>query len=362
MKIAHITSPEVPLIREYGGTEALVCNLVEKQVSEGHEVTVIGSSQYADACCNMISVVKPSHSYASWFLNWLSQRFNGMVHVCKSFTYIDSKFDIIHSHLSEEGIALSFLKEAPCLNTLHGIAHERLPQYCISRLYSITRNTKLVALSKSAYFQHKRFYGDDLIGYVHNGINTRLFKFLPTIHKDSDLELCYSGRISPDKSVKEVIAIADILHNQGVNVHLKLIGKFCPRDKDYFFEIVKMAAKRPYISKLFDISSDQLKFHIANSDVFLFPISSTEPFALAPLEAMACGTPVVALQNGPAIEYVKNGVNGFLCKDIYEMTDATLRYREINRKTCRQIVEDEFSVDNMYKRYLEKYIEVMGIN
>jgi glycosyltransferase involved in cell wall biosynthesis len=359
VKIAHITSPDFPLTREYGGTEALVCNLAEKQISEGHDVTVIASRQPSDLSVTPISLVKPARKFPHWVLNWMSQRFNGAVHVCKSFTYLNSNFDIIHNHLSEEGIAFSLFKEGPCLNTLHGTAHERLPQYCVSRLCSITRKTKLVALSRSAYIQHKKFYGNDLIGYVHSGVDTEAFKFVGAVEKNSEVELCYSGRISPDKSVKEIISIADILHKKGVDVHLKVIGKFDPRNFSYFREVLQMMKERPYVSKFINVRRTELKFLVANSDIFVFPISKTEPFALAPLESMACGTPVVSLKRAAAIDYIKNGINGFLCEDIYEMAEATLRYSEINRRICRQIVEEKFSLDSMYKQYMETYKKVV---
>ena len=360
MKIAHIASPDFTLTREYGGTESVVCNLAEKQVSEGHDVMIVASSHARDTCMHPVSLVKPARKYQYWLLDWISQRFNGAVHVCKSFKWLDSKFDIIHNHLSEEGIAFSFLRKAPCLNTLHGTAHERLPQYCVSRIYSVTRNTKLVALSRSAYLQHKRFYGNDLIGYVHSGVNTQMFKFVSQAEKESEVEMCFVGRISPDKSVKEVISIADVIHNKGINVHLKLIGKFDPRNVGYFQEINRLVNERNYVSKFINVSREEVKSLVGNSDVFVFPISRTEPFALAPLESMACGTPVVSLKRAAAVDYVVNGLNGFLCNDLSEMADAVLRYGEINRKTCRDIVEKNFSVDSMYRRYMEIYEKVIA--
>lgn len=360
MKIAHIASPDFTLTREYGGTESVVCNLAEKQVSEGHDVTVVAASPARDTYMCPVSLVKPARRYQHWFLDWIAQRFNGAIHVCKSFKWLDSDFDIIHNHLSEEGIAFSFLRRVPCLNTLHGTAHERLPQYCVSRAYSLTRNTKLVALSRSAYQQHKRFYGDDLIGYVHSGVNTQMFKFVLKPEKVSEVEICFAGRISPDKSVKEVISIADVLHNNGTNVHLKIVGKFDPRNVGYFQEINRLINERNYVSKFINVSREEVKYLVGNSDVFVFPISRTEPFALAPLESMACGTPVVSLKRAAAIDYVANGVNGFLCDDISEMADVVLRYGEINRQTCREIVERKFSVDSMYRSYMEVYTKVIA--
>jgi glycosyltransferase involved in cell wall biosynthesis len=359
LRIAHITSPDFPLTRELGGTESLVYNLVEKQLSEGHEVTVIGSRLTNDPYIKPVSLVNPAPSYSHWLLTWLSQRYAGAIHVCKSFTYLNSKFDVIHNHLSEEGIALSFLREGACLNTLHGAAHERVPQYCVSRLCSITCKTKLVAVSKFAYQQHKKFYGDNLIGYVHSGVNTKLLEYVPRINKECDLELCFSGRISPDKSVKEVIAIADNLRVRGVNVHLKIAGKIESRDLSYFNEVVSLIKKRPYINAFFNLKREYLRSLIGHSDAFIFPISKTEPLALAPLEAMACGTPVITLNRAAAPEYIIDGVNGFLCASTSEMADAALKYSTISRKNCRELVEKNFSVDSMCTGYMGMYKKVI---
>lgn len=359
MRIAHIASPDFPFTREYGGSESIVCNLAEKQISEGHDVTIVASSPAHDTFLRPISLVKPAPKYPHWLLNWVSQRVNGAMHVCKSFKWLDSKIDIIHNHLSEEGIAFSFLRKAPCLNTLHGAAHERLPQYCVTRVCSITRNTKLVAVSRSAYLQHKRFYGDDLIGYVYSGVNTEAFMFVPEVEKDSEVEMCYAGRIAPDKSVKEVIFVSDVLHNRGIDVHLKIIGKFDPRNPDYFQEVIQMINERSYVSDLLNRRREEVKSLVGDSDVFVFPISRTDPGPLAPLESMACGTPVISLKQTAADGYIINGVNGFLCNNISEMANAVLRYKEIDRKVCREITERKFSVDSMYRRYLEMYEKVI---
>ena len=361
MRIAHIVTPDFPFTRAYGGTESIVCTLAEKQISEGHDVTIVASPPSDDERLHTITLVKPAHKYSNWLLNWISQRINGTNHVIKSLKWLDSKFDIIHNHLSEEGITFSFLRKSPCLNTLHGTPHERFLQYSVTQLYSITRDTKLVALSKFAYLRFKRFYGDDLIGYVHNGVDTDLFKFIPTIEKESEIELCFVGRIAPDKSPKEVIFITDELHNRGIDVHLKLIGKYDPRNAAYYQSVIKMINERDYLSKFINIKQKEIPKLVGNSDIFVFPISKTEPLALAPLESMACGTPVVSLKRAAAMEYLSNGVNGFLCDDLSEMSEAILRFREIDRRMCRKIVERNFSVGSMYSGYMEKYEKIIEL-
>ena len=185
------------------------------------------------------------------------------------------------------------------------------------------------------------------------------FRFFSNVNKKSDVELCFSGRISPDKSVKEIIALSDILHKRGIDVHLKIIGKFDPRNCAYFQEVMRLISERSYVSNYINVHREEVKDLVGNSDVFVFPISKTEPFALAPLESLACGTPVVSLKRAAAIDYIEDGVNGFLCNNISEMADAVLRYAEIDRKVCRKIIEDRFSVNSMYERYMKVYKKVI---
>ena len=360
MRIAHIATPDLPFTRYYGGTESIVCNLAEKQSFEGHEVTIIASHPANGEPLRTVSLVKPTPRSSNWFLSWVLQRFNGTIHVIKAFNWLDSKFDIIHNHLSEEGIALSFLRKAPSLNSLHGSAYSSFQKYSITRLYSITRNTKFVSLSKSSYLGYKRLYGDDLIGYVYSGVDTNLFRFVPRVEKDHEIEMCFLGRIAPDKAPEKVIFIADELHNQGIDVHLKIVGKFDPRKTNYFQKIIRLIDERDYVSRFINRRSQEVQYLAGNSDVLVCPLSNTEPFPLAPLETMACGTPIIALRQTVAKEYIINSVNGFLCNDFSEMGDSIRRFKEIDRKACRRIIERRFSVDSMYKGYMEKYQKVIN--
>jgi glycosyltransferase involved in cell wall biosynthesis len=362
MKIVHISSPDFPITREYGGSESVVCNLVEKQLSEGHDVTIIaGNCKENDGTFRSISVVDCSKEYPHWLLNYASHRINGALHVYRSLKWIASKFDVIHNHLSEEGISLSFLRETPCLTSLHGAPHYRFLPYVATKLFSITCDTKLVALSRFSYLSFKRFYGDDLIGYIHTGVNTDVIKFVKNVQKTHDVEVCFAGRIAPEKSVKEVINVVKLLHNRGVDIHLNLIGKFDPRNPSYFVDVVNMAnTHRKFITPNFNAPSCLLRELVGNSDIFIFPITRNDNFPLAPIEALASGTPVAVLNNGAAAEFVKDGVTGFVCSSMVDMSNRLLKYIELDREVCRQTVETEFSINTMYHKYLKAYNRVIA--
>jgi glycosyltransferase involved in cell wall biosynthesis len=361
MKIIHICSPEVRLSRSFGGTESLVYNLAQKQADEGHNVSIITSRYSPDNNLKHYAFVNPTKTSSSWPLTWMTYRLNGFKHVLKSFCWIDKKIDIIHNHLSEEGIGLSFLRKIPCLNTLHGAAHQDLVKSSIIRLYSLTRDTKLVTVSYRSYLQHKQFYGKDLIGFVHSGVRTDYFTYFNKVKSIFDYNLCFLGRISPDKNLDYVISVCDKLKNNGNDINLNIIGKYDSANYNYYKRILELSQERKYINLYVNIKRDKIKPIVGKSDCLIFPTSKTEPLALAPLEVMSTGTPVISFKNTVAEEYVINGENGFLCSNLDEMVDSIIKSKSIDRKKCRELIVKNFSVDTMYRGYMEKYEKVIEL-
>ena len=358
MKIAHIISPNYMNIDQAGGTARFVYDLAAKQVAENNDVTLVGYHNQLKKL-NTISFVTPMKKGRNWLLNWLIERKVEGSHVYKSFKWIGSGFDIIHNHLSEAGIGLSFLGKSPCLTTLHGLARTQIIYYSIEKLFALPKKTKLVAISRSSYFKHKQFYGDDLIGYVYHGIDVKRIPFIQKPKKSHNIELCFAGRIAPDKGPHLAVEVADKLHELGFDVHLTLMGLFEPRYPKYFIRIHEMVAKRSHITAKFNVSNLTLFSYMGNSDAMLLPILREEPFGLVQLEAMSCGTPVIAFPGGAATEIIHDEVNGFLCNDAGSMTKAVVKIAEIDRKKCREIVEKSFSADVMYKAYLKMYKHVI---
>lgn len=300
-----------------------------------------------------ISIEKPR--------SWAARKFLDTIHISRAYSWSRNQaFDIVHNHVWEEGIALSFLFGFPSLTTLHGVAHKRLLPYIITRVCSLTRRTSLVAVSKTAYYQHKGFYGDDLIGYVHNGIDLRKFPFVHKPQKEHDMELSFLGRFSRDKGAHVAIKVAEILKRSGYDVQLKLLGHVDAPPSRYAGKILQMATDRSYLQAFPNIPSDQIPIHIGNSDALLFPIEWEEPFGLVMIEAMACGTPVVAFPKGSVIEIVQKGVNGIICNGVNEMVANLHAIHSINRNQCRRSVEKRFDIKYMYRSYLKLYEEMLA--
>lgn len=358
LRIAHLASPYHTNMKEMGGTVRNIYDLARKQCEEGHEVTVIAAPTSRIEGCDMIAFVGPTKVQKNWLLNWFSQRMRRSQHVYKSFKWLGSRFDVVHNHLGgEEGIALTFLRKSPCITILNGTAPAptQLIHYTIKKLYAVPRNTKLVALSKSSYLDYRKFYGDDLIGYVYRGVDASRLPYFPKPEKSHDIELCYLGRIDPGKGVHIATKVADILHRSGYDVHLKLVGLFDPRYINYFVKTLKIAESKSYVDMVVNVPASKIAYVLGNSDALLFPTLREEPFGLVQIEAMACGTPVLTFSIGATPEIVQNGFNGFLCKDVSEMAQAVLEIPKIDRRRCRQIVEKKFSVNTMYDGYLKIY-------
>jgi len=360
LNIAHIVTPYFgPLNR--GGTARVVNDLIRKQVDNGHQVIVMGGPATQMEKARVISFVNPKHKTKNWLLNWFYERKNGCVHTLKSLMQLRSEVDIIHNHLSEEGIGLSFLKKTPHLNTLHGTAYTYRDglKFWTTKMFSMTRNTRLVAISKSAFVQQRQMYGKDLIGYVYNGIEPAPSSFVAKPAKLNDIELCFSGRADPRKGLHVAIEVVDKLRETKHDACLKVTLLYDIRYQGYFREMLHKMKSRPYIKCFINIPYLKVSEIIKNSDALLFPILWQEPFGIVQLEALACGTPVITFPIGPTTEIIRNGVNGFLCGDVDQMCNAVLEIHEINRRACRESVEEKFSANAMYRNYLEVYEKVI---
>ena len=362
MKIAHIASSNHLLTDFYGGTEAIVLALASQQIKEGHEVYIFSAPcGTANFPASRVISFNSVPSRRIWPLFWFLDRMTGARHLYKSYKGIDSSFDIVHNHLSEEGIALSFLSKLPNVTTLHGIAHTQFPQHQVTRIFSTTRKTKLVAISHSAYMGFRKIYGEDLIGYVHHGLDLNRFPFTSTPRKQHNLQLCSFGRIAPEKGVVEVIKIADALHQKGLDIELKILGKYDPRNNSYFRNVLFLASTRNYIDLRLNSTWEERARLVGNSDAFLFPVQCDEPFGLAMVESMAYGTPVISLARGSAKEIIEHNTNGFLCENIEAMVEAVKLVPNIARGDCRKSVENNYTLASMSSKYQKMYTKAINI-
>ncbi len=355
MKIAHIGPPSLIPPKKYGGTQRLIYVLAKKQAMCGHDVTIFAGPNSCVPGCKTESFI-----HEDWIdKNWIGKKVLGTKHAIKCYSRIKDDFDIIHNHVGEEGIALSFLAKIPVLTTIHGQAHEKFLQKTITKVCSITKKTKLVAISSQAYEQNKKFYGKDLVGYVYNCFQPSYLTFFQTPSKKHKIELCFLGILAPHKGAHIAIKLAERLHKNGNDVRLRVAGKTHKTYEAYTKKIISLVENKSYIELIPNIPTEDIGSFFGNSDALLLPIQWDEPFGLVIIESLYCGTPVIGFSRGSVPELIKNGKNGFICETENDMYDAISFLNKIERKTCNDTVIEKFSADATYKKYMEYYEQVI---
>jgi glycosyltransferase involved in cell wall biosynthesis len=259
------------------------------------------------------------------------------LHIAKVFESAD-KFDIIHNNFDFLPLTYSGLVDTPVLTTIHGFSSEKiLPVY-----EKYNKNTYYVSISNS-----DRSSCLDYIDTVYHGIDLTQFTYreLPGDY------LLFFGRLHKDKGPKEAIEIAK-------RSNKKLIMAGIIQDEEYFENEIKphLNENITYIGSVGPEKRDKL---LGKALALLHPIYFEEPFGLSVVETMACGTPVIAYNKGSMPELIENGINGFLVDGIEGALEALKKLSNIDRKRCREIVEEKFSVDRMVDEYIKVYEKIL---
>jgi glycosyltransferase involved in cell wall biosynthesis len=167
--------------------------------------------------------------------------------------------------------------------------------------------------------------------------------------------LAFLGRTSPEKGLDQAIEIA-----KRAAMPLKIAAKIDPADVQYFDRVIRPLLKHPLIEFIGEIGHGEKNAFLGNAAAVLFPINWSEPFGLVMIEAMACGTPVIAFPRGSVPEVQKQGVTGFVVPDMEGAVDALTRLHEIDRQSCRRHFEEHFTVERMARDYLSLYRSLVG--
>jgi glycosyltransferase involved in cell wall biosynthesis len=254
------------------------------------------------------------------------------------------EFDLLHFHHPETAMSLATLyPEVPVAYTLHD------PIYQWYRdLFDIYKSNNQHFISIS---ENQRRDAPDLrfCGTVYNGVDPEKFTFSST-HEDY---LLLAGRIVPEKGVKEAIEVA-----KQTKLRLLIVGPVYESNQEYFNQYVKPHLNDKILYLGF-MEQEQLIKYYKKATAILMPIQWEEPFGLAMTEAMACGTPVIALRRGSVPEVVVDGKTGFICDHVQDMVDAVNKIDQINRRDCRKHVEQNFAVKNMIDGYEETFRAIL---
>lgn len=338
MRIAQVSPlyESVPP-KYYGGTERVVSYLTEELVAQGHDVTLFASGDSVTRA-RLVACARQSLRLDRSCVDQLAHHIVMLEQVASRA----ADFDVIHYHVDYLHFPLSRRLRTPQLTTLHG----RLDLPDLLPLYEEFPEMPVVSISDS---QREPLCMANWVRTIHHGLPKDLYTF----REQPGRYLAFLGRISPEKRVDRAIRIAERL-----GIPLKIAAKVDKVDRAYFTEVIEPLLDLPdieYIGEVGEVEKDEL---LGNAYALLFPIDWPEPFGLVMIEAMACGTPVIAYRRGSVPEIMEEGVTGFMVETLDDAVKATGKVAAIDRRRCREVFERRFAVERMARQYVEAYQQI----
>ncbi|UVK37028.1 glycosyltransferase family 4 protein [Mesorhizobium sp. AR10] len=347
MRIAHVAPlhESVPP-RLYGGTERIVSYLTEGLVELGHEVTLFASGD-SRTSARLIPGreralrldPRPLKSETAAHLSMLSN-VRKRAH----------DFDIIHFHLSHF-LHFPFFEDMPqrTVTTPHG----RLDYVDLAPAYEQFPRFPLISISRS---QRTGLSNANWLATIHHGLPTGIYQ--PTFETAAEEPyVAFLGRLSRDKRPDRAIEIA-----LRAGLKLKLAAKIGDDDRAYFHEEVEPLIDGDRIDYVGEIEEDKKAQFLGNAAGLLFPIDWPEPFGLAAIEAMACGTPTIAWNCGALPEIIDQGVTGFVVDSIDDAVASVPNLLRLDRRKVRAVFEKRFSAARMARDYVAAYERLIGVS
>jgi glycosyltransferase involved in cell wall biosynthesis len=340
MKIAQIAPlyESVPP-KYYGGTERVVSYLTEELVRQGHDVTLFASGDSKTAaklvrCCDMALRLNPT------FLDPLPFH----VIMLEEVRRRAEEFDVLHFHIDFLHGPLVRDFAGRTVTSLHG----RLDLPHVVPFYHVFRELPLVAVSGD---QRNYLHSANWLGTIHHGLPRDLLPFQP---KASGGYLAFLGRIASEKRPDRAIEIA-----VKAGMPLKIAAKVDRVDQAYWDEkIHPLVRANANVEYLGEIAEHEKANFLGQATALVFPVDWPEPFGLVMIEAMACGTPVIAFRCGSVPEVVENGVSGFVVESVKQAATVVKRVASLDRAKVRAAFEQRFTIERTANDYLEKYREL----
>lgn len=322
----------------YGGTERVVSYLTEELVRQGHEVTLFASGDSITR-----AKLRPGARRGLRLGGAFDPLAEHMVMLEDVFRHADD-FDVIHFHCGYLHFPFARRHGVAHVTTMHG----RLDLPELVPLHKEYAEMPLISISRS---QRQPLPWAQWEATVYHGLPAGDFRF---VAEPGDY-LAFIGRISPEKQPDHAIQIA-----RQAGMKIKIAAKVDPSDDEYFRKVIKPLLSQPGVEFVGEINEDQKNEFLGNARALLFPINWREPFGLVMIEALACGTPVIAYPCGSVSEVIDDGVSGFLVNDPAEGVNAVKRLPDIDRRMCRQVFEERFSARRMARDYLTVYQDLVG--
>ena len=341
MRIAQIA----PLIESvppplYGGTERIVSYLTEELVAQGHDVTLFASADSVTSarlvpCCEQALRLNPAVRDPIPYSMIMLDKLRRMA----------PQFDILHFHIDQFHFPLFHDRPLRALTTLHG--RQDLPD--LKSLYEAFPEMPLVSISEA---QRRPIPNANVVGTVLHGLPRDLF--VPTLLPRGGY-LAFLGRISPEKRLDRAIAIA-----RAVGLPLKIAAKVDRADEAYFRREIEPLLAEPGIEFIGEINERQKGRFLGNAGALVFPIDWPEPFGLVMIEAMACGTPVLAFREGSVAEVVEDGITGYIVNSVDEAICKIGRLLSLDRSRVRRGFEERFTARRMVQDYIKIYEKLIS--
>jgi glycosyltransferase involved in cell wall biosynthesis len=334
MKIAQVA----PLIEAvppklYGGTERVVAYLTDALVELGHEVTLFASGD-----SNTKATLAPIWPRSLRLDPNIHDHFAPLFMQLETVARRAHEFDVIHCHLDYFAYPILRLLGVPSVTTLHG----RLDLPELPPLYALYKDMPVVSISDS---QREPLPQAHYVATIHHGLPQQLLQKGP----GGDY-LAFLGRISPEKAPDAAIRIA-----AKAGMPLKIAAKVDKADQEYFKTKIEPLLASADVEFIGEIGEHQKSDFLGNAAALLFPIVWREPFGLVMIEAMACGTPVIAFNNGSVPEVLENAVTGYIVDSESAAVEALRAVRAMNRDRIRAEFDRRFTAQRMAQNYLKLY-------
>ncbi len=335
-QIAPLTEAIPPKL--YGGTERVISWLTDELVALGHEVVLFASgdsrtSAHLESCwpkaLRLDGSVRDPNALHIAMLERVCQRAHD--------------FDLLHFHLDYYPFSLFSRQSTPFVTTLHGRLD--LPEHHV--VFARFSSIPVISISDT---QRRPVPNAGWIRTIHHGLPERLL----TPQSVRPAYFAFLGRVSPEKAVDQAIWIA-----KRCGVPLKIAAKVDAVDRDYFESEIRKLLTPPDVEYIGEISDGEKSSFLSGAIALLAPIAWPEPFGLVLIEAMACGTPVIAFNRGSVPEIVEDGLTGFIVERKEEAVAATDQLSRLSRGAIRRRFEEGFTARRMAREYLAVYRDLI---
>ncbi len=339
MRIAQVA----PLIESvppasYGGTERVVAYLTDELVRLGHDVTLFASGD-SRTSATLVPVSPRSLRLDAACIDHIAWH----VLLVERVAAAASQFDLLHFHIAHIHLPVIRRLSTRSVMTLHG----RLDLPDLPPLFTEFSDVPLISISDAqrAPLPHVNWMGTIRHGLPPDQLAPRY---------EPGGYLAFLGRISPEKRVDRAIAIATALGEP-----LKIAAKVDRADAAYFAREIEPLMKNPLVDFVGEIGEAGKNEFLGNARALLFPIDWPEPFGLVMIEALACGTPVVAFRGGSVEEIIEDGVTGFIVDTVDGAIEATRRVKTLDRRACRRAFERRFTARRMAEDHVALYGRIL---